>query len=359
MSSNFKSVPTTHPDPVRAGELYRLAIVGAGTLKGKEIAEVLGDRNFPSADIKLLDDNDSLGQLESVGDEVSFIQSVRSEQFEKIDFTFFASDQECTRQNWKKAQNAGSSIVDLSYALEDEPEAEIKSPWIQRLLGQTLTPVLQPGPAVVAHPAAVVLALLLLRVQKAGTVKRVVSTVFEPASEHGQKGMDELHEQTVNLLSFQQLPKKVFDTQVAFNMVARYGEQSVPTLAAIERRVFKHYQRIAEKGAPRPSLLLLQAPIFHGHAFTFHIEMEGPVEIESISKALAGEHVSITSFAEESPSNVNAAGQADVLVSIQPDSNLANGLWLWAAADNLRIAAATAVECAENMAASRPKGKIQ
>src|SRR6266436_3468043 len=69
---------------------------------------------------------------------------------------------------------------------------------------------LQPAPAVVAHPAAVVLALLLLRVQKAAPVKRVVATVFEPASEHGQKGMDELHEQTVNLLSFQQLPKKVF-----------------------------------------------------------------------------------------------------------------------------------------------------
>ncbi len=168
MSSNFKPVPVAHPEPARGAGLYRLAIVGAGTLKGKEVAEVLGDRNFPSLDIKLLDDNDSLGQLESVGDEVSFIQSVRSEQFEKIDFTFFASDQECTRQNWKKAQAAGSAIVDLSYALEDEPDADVKSPWIQRQLGQLLTPELQPGPAVVAHPAAVVLALLLLRLKKAG-----------------------------------------------------------------------------------------------------------------------------------------------------------------------------------------------
>ncbi len=66
MSSNFKSVPTAHADPVRAANLYRLAIVGAGTLKGKEVAEILGDRNFPSLDIKLLDDNDSLGKLESV-----------------------------------------------------------------------------------------------------------------------------------------------------------------------------------------------------------------------------------------------------------------------------------------------------
>jgi aspartate-semialdehyde dehydrogenase len=359
MSSNFKTVPTTHADPVRAGNLYRLAIVGAGTLKGKEVAEVLTDRNFPSSDIKLLDDNESLGQLEAVGDEVSFIQSVRVEQFDKVDFTFFACDQECTRQNWKKAQKAGSSIIDLSYALEDEPEAEVKAPWIQRQLGQMLTPELQPGPAVIAHPAAVVLALLLLRIQKAGAVKRVVATVFEPASEHGQKGMDELHEQTVNLLSFQQLPKKVFDTQVAFNMVARYGEQSVPALTAVERRVLRHYQRIVGQDALMPSLLLVQAPIFHGHAFTLHIEMENPVEIENVSKALAGEHVTITGLAEESPSNVNAAGQADILLSIQPDPNLASGLWLWAASDNLRIAASTAVECAENMAASRPKGKIQ
>src|SRR6202140_4736780 len=233
MSSNFKSVPAAHADPVRAANLYRLAGGGAGTLKGKEVAEILGDRNFPSLDIKLLDDNESLGQLESVGDEVSFIQSVRAEQFERVDFTFFACDQECTRQNWKKAQKAGSSIVDLSYALEDEPEAEVKSPWVQRLLGQTLTPELQPGPAVVAHPAAIVLALLLLRVQKAALVARAVATVFEPASEHGQKGMDELHEQTVNLLSFQQMPKNIFDVQVAFNMVARYGDRSVPALATV------------------------------------------------------------------------------------------------------------------------------
>jgi len=359
MSSNFKSVPTAHADPVRAVNLYRLAIVGAGTLKGKEVAEVLGDRNFPSLDIKLLDDNESLGKLEAVGDEVSFIQSVRAEQFEKVDFTFFACDQECTRQNWKKAQKAGSAIVDLSYALEDEPDADVKSPWIQRQLGQMLTPELQPGPAVVAHPAAVVLALLLLRIRKGAAMKRVAATVFEPASEHGQKGMDELHEQTVNLLSFQPLPKKVFDAQVAFNMVARYGEQSVQSLAAVERRVLKHYKRIAGKDAPLPSLLMVQAPIFHGYALSLHVEMEKPVEIDAISKALAGEHVTITGLAEESPSNVNAAGQGDVLVSIQPDTNLANGLWLWASADNLRIAAATAVECAENMAATRPKGKIQ
>jgi aspartate-semialdehyde dehydrogenase len=83
------------------------------------------------------------------------------------------------------------------------------------------------------------------------------------------------------------------------------------------------------------------------------------VDIEKVSQALVGEHVNVTHLPEDAPSNVNAAGQGDVLVSIIPDANLANAFWLWAASDNLRITAATAVECAETMAASRPRGKIQ
>src|SRR5277367_3863824 len=98
MSSNFKPAPVAHPEPVRGGHFYRLAIVGAGSLKGKEVADVLNDRNFPSIDVKLLDDDESLGKLEAVGDEVTFIQNVRTEQFQKIDFTFFASDPESNRR---------------------------------------------------------------------------------------------------------------------------------------------------------------------------------------------------------------------------------------------------------------------
>jgi aspartate-semialdehyde dehydrogenase len=339
--------------------LYRVAIVGGATLKGKEVAEMLNDRNFPAADVKLLDDDESLGQLETMGDEVTFIQSVRSEQFDNVDFTFFASDPESTRKNWIRAQHSGGAIVDLSYALEDEPTARVRSTWIERELGKPPQADLQPGPAVVAHPAAVVLALLLLRARKAGPIRRVVATVFEPASEHGQRGMDELHQQTVNLLSFQQLPKVIFDAQVAFNMIARYGENATPTLESIERRVLKHLELIAGPDVPRPSLLMVQAPIFHGHAFSVYVELEKTVALGDLSQALTGEHVSVARLASDSPNNVNAAGQGDVLVSVAGDANHENGYWLWAASDNLRIAASTAVEAAEAMLSSRPRGKIQ
>jgi aspartate-semialdehyde dehydrogenase len=357
MSSNLKSPTIISADPTRGSGFYRVAIVGAGSLQGKELSEVLNDRNFPSSDIKLLDDDESLGKLESVGDEVTFIQKVRADEFRNVDFTFFAADPESARKSWKIARNAGSDIVDLTYALEDE--AAVRSPWIERQLGQSLVPELQPGPVVTAHPAAVVLALLMLRVQKTAKVVRASATVFEPASEHGQKGMDELHQQTVNLLSFQQLPKSVFDAQVAFNMLSRYGEQAASALATVEGRIRKHYRKIAGATAPDLSLLVLQAPIFHGHAFAVHVEIDQVADVQSLSQALAGEHINLTSGADDAPSNVNAAGQSDVQLAVLPDSDQPKGFWLWAASDNLRIAASTAVECAESMAAARPRGKIQ
>ena len=341
------------------GRLYRAAIVGAASLKGKELAELLNERNFPAADIRLLDDDESLGQLEAMGDEISFIQRVRAEQFEHVDFTFFASDQESTRRSWRDARDAGSAIIDLSAVLEDQPGATVRSLWIERERGQVAPPELQPGPCVTAHPVAVTLALLLLRARKAGAIRRVVATVFEPASEHGQRGMDELHQQTVNLLSFQPLPKDVFDAQVAFNLLARYGQKSHPALDSVEARVLRHYGQIAGRDAPQPSLMMLQAPIFHGHAVALFLEMEKEAETSELARALAGDHVTVVGSDEDAPSNVSSAGQSEVQLWLKPDALQPNGIWLWAAADNLRISALTAVECAESMMATRPTGKIQ
>lgn len=352
------SKPSASHADLTGTSLYRVAIVGAASLRGKEVAEVLKDRNFPAVDVRLLDDDESLGRLEAMGDEMSFIQSIRAEQFERVDFAFFASDPQSTRANWKMARDLGSTIVDLSYALESEAGASVRSPWIERESGQPVRPELQPGPVVTAHPAATALALLALRCARAGKVERFVATVFEPASEHGQKGMDELHEQTVNLLSFQELPKTVFDAQVAFNMLARYGPRSEPSLDAVSQRILRHY-RLLVPSAISPSLLLAQAPIFHGHAFSVYVEMERPVTLGDFAQALAGDHVTVAASAEDIPNNVAAAGQGDILVSVTRDVNRENGVWLWAASDNLRVTALTALECAEAMTASRPRGQIQ
>jgi aspartate-semialdehyde dehydrogenase len=346
-------------DPANWSGLFRVAIVGAATLKGREIKDVLSERNFPSHDVRLLDDDESLGQLEAVGDEPTFIQSVLPEHMENVDFTFFASDDKFTRNTWQMAKNVGSDIIDLSFGLEGLEGIELRAPWIERELGSVPRVNLIGAPVRVAHPAAMVLALLLLRAKKAGVVRKSVVTILEPASERGKRGMDELHEQTVNLLSFQQLPKNVFDTQIAFNLIDRFGAKSTPTLATVEKRIESDFVQIVNGEAEVPSLMLLQAPIFHGHGFSLYIELEQKLQLEEVAAALSGEHVEIWHGEDDAPSNVNAAGQEQVQVVVRDDANKGNGFWIWAASDNLRVAAVAAVECAESLVPGRPRGTVQ
>ena len=94
----------------------------------------------------------------------------------------------------------------------------------------------------------------------------------------------------------------------------------------------------------------IHAPVFHGHTFSIAIELERPVEIAALEEALSGDHVDLVLEDTDSPSNLAATGQNDVLVRLRPEQGARNSsqvsrLWLWAASDNLRLQAQNAVEC--------------
>jgi aspartate-semialdehyde dehydrogenase len=348
----------SHFGPGGAG--LRFALVGPSSLKGKELTEILPESPLAAAELRLLDSEEALGQLEAVGEEVTFVQSVAADNFEGADVVFFASEPKFAKQTYPLAARASSAVVDLSYGLEDEPGASVRAPWIDRELAESVPMDLQPGPVVVAHPAAIILGLLMLRIQKAAKLRNVVATVFEPASERGRKGLDELHQQTVNLLSFQGLPKDVYDAQIAFNLLQRLGAAAAEPLQSTEKRVVEHFRKTIRQHAQVPSLVLLQASIFHGHAFSLYIDFEEPVSVGDLAQVLTGEHVEVVRGSEdEPPSTVSAAGQEAIIVSLRPDAQRETGMWLWAAADNLRVTALNAIGCAEQLVVSRPRGQVQ
>jgi aspartate-semialdehyde dehydrogenase len=220
-------------------------------------------------------------------------------------------------------------------------------------------------PAVVpAHAAAIALGLLLERVQLAAQVRSVVATVLEPASDFGRKAMDELHQQTVNLLSFQSLPRAIYDAQVAYNLLGAMGENSTISLSAVESRIRRHYELLSAGRWPALALHVLHAPVFHGTTFSIDLELERPVEIAALEDALSGEHIDLVLEDTDSPSNLAATGQNDVLVRMRPEPLARNSsetvrLWLWAAVDNLRLNALNAVECALDLRRLRPQGTVQ
>jgi aspartate-semialdehyde dehydrogenase len=216
-----------------------------------------------------------------------------------------------------------------------------------------------------ANAAALALALMLDRLQEVAEIRFVAATVLQPASEYGKEGLDELHQQTVSLLSFQNMPRAIFDTQVAYNTLASFGESATANLSRAEDRIRRHYAVLAADRLPELRLQLIHAPVFHGHTFSICIELDHAIPISTIEDALGGEHLDLVLEETDTPSNLAAAGQNDVLVWLKPEPPVdrlrgeTKRFWLWAASDNLRLAAQNAVECALDMRRLRPHGKVQ
>ena len=347
--------------------MYKIAITGASTLLGRELKEALSESPLAASSFVLLDDDQAKGQLDQVGDEVTIVQAIAPDAFDRVDFTFFAGSEELTRKHWREALRAGSTVLDLSGALDQEMGVLVRAPWLvsaqqgsEADAADLFTPAVVP-----AHPASLALGLLVERLQLAAPVRFAAATLLVPASEFGRAAMDELHQQTVSLLSFQTMPRATYDTQVAYSLLCGLGESATASLSGVEARVRRHYDAVGAGRWPALALEVIHAPVFHGHAFSIAVELERAVEISALEEALSGEHVDLVLEDTDSPSNLTATGQNDVLVRLRPEfagsrnTNEASRLWLWAASDNLRLHAQNAVECALDLRRLRPGGTVQ
>jgi aspartate-semialdehyde dehydrogenase len=341
--------------------VYKIAIAGASTLLGKELKEALSDSPLAAATFVLLDEDTALGQLDQVGDEITFVQAIAPDAFNHVDFTFFCGTEDLTRKHWKGALEAGSTVLDLSGALDREAGVLVRAPWLDAddASADLFTPAIVP-----AHAAALALALVIERLQQSLPVEIAFATVLLPASEFGRAAMDELHQQTVNLLSFQSLPRATYDAQAAYNLLSGLGESATASLSSVEARIRRHFAALGRHRWPALSLQAIHAPVFHGHTFSIGVSLGQPVEITALEEALSGDHLDLVLEDTDSPSNLAATGQNDVLLRLKPEPDLRNPsltsrVWLWAASDNLRLAAQNAVECALDLRRLRPQGTVQ
>ena len=323
-----------------------IAIVGGESLLGKEIHELLEDSGI-KAEVKLIasENTGEEGSILTRGREEPLVMSsLQAADLGTAKLIVLAGPKESSLRAYEQVRHLSSApvVVDVTGALEDLPDARLRAPIIE-------PSGYQPDGKIqaVAHPAAVALALFLTRVRGAGPIQRAVAEVFEPASERGQAGLDELQKQTVGLLSFKQLSKEVYDAQVSFNMLSQYGSESPHSLEAIELKIDRHLASLlATAGiAPMPSLRLVQAPVFHGYSISVWVEFEKNTGRDAIVNALASESIDLRAGDEEPPTNVGVAGQSGITVgSIVHDRNQPLAWWFWIAADNLRIAGENAVE---------------
>jgi aspartate-semialdehyde dehydrogenase len=326
-----------------AGKPIRALIAGAGSALGKELADVLSESASAVWDVTLAD-VDEAGQLSSAGDEALVVAKLERGTFAGSDVVFFADDADTTRAHWRDAQAAGAAIVDLTGALANEDGVLVLAPGVGAAKADLGTVA-----AIAAHPAAV----LLGRVAQGLGDVRLAATLLEPASQQGREGMEELQKQAVALLSFQDLPKDIYDAQVAFALRDALGNASSASLADVSERIRRDFAAIADDGA-KLALQVVQGAVFHG--YTASVWVEG-AQAAQVTPALEAVGVRVVGAEEdEEVSNTGIAGQAEVVARVTGDQD---GCWLWLAADNLQLAARNAEACANELLALRATGPVQ
>jgi aspartate-semialdehyde dehydrogenase len=331
-----------------------VVLVGSDSLLGREIRDIVAT-SAPDLRLQLVaGDQEQAGTLTRVGDEPAVVGGLDAASLSAARVIFLASSAEAARMALAIAGDPpDAAIVDLTFTAEERPDARLRAPQVEA--GFDPEEASEAAVHVIAHPAAIAMALFLRRLQANDPIRRSIVHVFAPASEQGVKGVEELQQQAVNLLSFKPLPKAVFDAQIGFTMLAQYGEEAPIPLEETELRIERHLATLLDlpgdgEGAPMPSLRVVQAPVFHGYSFSAWVEFEGSPGVEALESSLQVDAIDVRGADLEPPNNVGQAGQGGISVgAILPDRNEADAVWFWFVADNLRLSAENAVAVAREL----------
>ena len=329
----------------------KVARVGSESLLGREIRDLAAE-TAPEIDLRLIAAEEGrAGLLTSLGDEPALVANLDAENLSGVGAIILAGSEASSQKALELAAGEpDAAIIDVTFAAEDLPGARLRAPVVEGELDE------DEGTAqVIAHPAAIALALFLRRLHARDPIRSSIIQIFAPASERGAEGIEELQAQAVSLLSFKSLPKAVFDAQLAFTMLARYGDQAPAPLERTELRIERHLADLLAlpgegEGAPMPSLRLIQAPVFHGYSFSAWVELESYPGIEALESGLACGGIDVRGADAEPPNNVGNAGQPGIAVGgIAQDAAHPDACWFWFVADNLRLAAENALAVAKGL----------
>ena len=327
----------------------KIVIAGASSLLGAELKSLLEESRFADRDIRLLDEDIAAGTLTESGGEAAVIQPVEEGSFDHAQFVFFTGSSDFTLANLTAAVHDASFVIDCSGASLEIASAKRGVAWFPKLdalLGRDFPK----DEKVFAIPSAggAITSSLTLALSKIG-LQRLAVVHFRSVSDAGKAGIEELESQTGQLLSFQGVGQPVFDAQVAFNLLDRFGARSAHKLSAVRERIAQEVAASVGGKAQAPAVQVLHAPVFYGAAFTAFAEL--PTQDAAAVSAACRDAGLALDTAESAPSNVSAAGESLIHISTpEPDAAKPGAWWFWGAADNIRLPASNAVKLAEMLA---------
>jgi hypothetical protein len=165
-------------------------------------------------------------------------------------------------------------------------------------------------------------------------------------------GIEELQQQTVSLLSFKQQNKAIYDEQLAFNILARFGEEAPLSLQSIQEGIERHLVSLLSPtpAVPMPNLRLLQTAVMHGYTASLWVLFAERPDLAAIQAALNHDPFDFRGEGTTQPNPVGMAAQTGITVgALEADRNEARAIWLHAAADNFRLVSQNAISVATSI----------
>ena len=329
---------------------YRVAVVGATGNVGREILNILAERQFP------LDEIAALASARSIGDEIDFGDSgevLRVKNLEHFDFAgwdiaLFAAGSEISKIHVPRAAAAGCTVIDNSSLYRMDPDVPLIVPEVnaEAISGYRKK-------RIIANPncSTAQLVVALKPLHDAAKIKRVVVATYQSVSGAGKRGMDELFEQSRNIFVGDANEPGFFTKQIAFNVIPHIDSFLDDGSTKEEWKMVVETKKILDPSI-KLSATCVRVPVFVGHSEAVNVEFENEISAKQARDILREAPGVIVVDKHENGgyvTPVECVGDYATYVSrIREDPTIENGLSLWVVSDNLRKGAAlNAVQIAE------------
>ncbi len=332
---------------------YKVVVAGATGNVGREMLNILAEREFPVDDIAALASRRSLGTEVSFGDSTLKCKDLDTFDFTGWDIAFFAIGSDATKKYAPIAASQGCVVIDNSSLYRYDPDVPLVVPEVNAAAVEGYT-----KKNIIANPncstAQMVVALKPLHDR--ARIKRVVVSTYQSVSGTGKDAIDELWDQTKAVYNpTADVPPKVYPKQIAFNVIPHID------VFLDDGSTKEEWKMVAEtKKIMDPSIKLtatcVRVPVFVGHSEAINIEFEDFLdedEARDILREAPGLLVVDKREAGGYITPIDCVGEYATYVSrIRQDSTIENGLNIWVVSDNLRKGAAlNAVQIAEVLGA--------
>src|SRR3954449_8207845 len=331
---------------------YRVAVVGATGNVGREMLNILAERQFP------LDEVAAIASARSTGAEIDFGDSgemLRVKNLEHFDFSgwdmaLFAAGSEVSKLYARKAAAAGCTVIDNSSLFRMDPDVPLIVPEVnpEAIAGYRKKNI-------IANPncSTAQLVVALKPLHDAAKIKRVVVATYQSVSGTGKAGMDELFEQSRNIFVGDSNEPKVYPKQIAFNVIPQAGDFLDEGSTTEEWKMVVETKKILDPKI-KLSATSVRVPVFVGHSEAVNIEFENPISVDEARQILRSAPGCIVIDKHEPGGYVTpyeSAGEDATYISrVRTDPTVDNGLVLWVVSDNLRKGAAlNAIQIAETL----------